>query len=88
MVLRTGPGHEEMNMIRSFAEMYWEIIYSEFGKTQGFVTEKAQLFFKRCGDHHQSFDNFCKFHEAIYQELLWPYTCESQVPSPYDFWNG
>ena len=73
VVIRSGLGHEEMNMLRAFVELYWDVVYKEFGKTQGFLTDKALSFFKACKDHHQAWDNFLKFRDAITKEIATEY---------------
>ena len=80
----TGLGHEEMNMTKGFIELVWEIIYKDFIESQGYISPKAQLFMKGCGNHHLSFDNLDKFREAIWIELLKPFILDKNVHS-YNF---
>lgn len=36
----TGLGHEEMNMVKSFTEMFYDFILKSFFETQGYTTQK------------------------------------------------
>lgn len=69
----TGLGHEEINMVRGFVEMYWDVIYKDFLLSQGYSTPKTLLYMKGCGDHHLSFDNLQKFRESVWLEILYEY---------------
>lgn len=62
----TGLGHEEMNMVKSFTEMFFDFILSEFFEIQGYSTPKSIAFAKRCFDNHIAFDNLLKFRESVY----------------------
>lgn len=76
IILRVGVLHEEMNMLKSFVELNWEISFSDFGLTQNFKSDKAQQLLKKCGDHHRSWDDFLKFRDGMWEELIYPYVCE------------
>lgn len=71
--LLPGLLHEEMNMLKSFVELNWEITYSQFGKEMGYKSERAAAFFKSAGDHHKSWYNLCIYRDALALELLRPY---------------
>jgi hypothetical protein len=72
--LLPGLLHEEMNMLKAYIELNWNIMYSVFGNEMGFQSGKAQAFFKSAGDHHKAWYNLCIYRDALALELLRPYT--------------
>ncbi|XP_070559926.1 uncharacterized protein [Ptychodera flava] len=70
VVLRTGVLHEEINAVKSFVSMYWDVIYRDFAISQGYSSDKSLEFVKKCSDHHISFDLLCKFRDCLWGELL------------------
>lgn len=74
----TGLGHEEMNMVKSFTEMFFDFILSEFFETQGYSTPKSLAFAKRCSDHHIAFDNLLKFRESVLMEMVYAFRISNQ----------
>ncbi|CAG2229839.1 unnamed protein product [Mytilus edulis] len=66
-------GHEEMNMVKSFTEMFSDFILKRFFETQGYKTPKALAFAKRCSDHHIAFDNLFKCRESVWMELVYSF---------------
>ncbi|KAJ8022554.1 hypothetical protein HOLleu_37485 [Holothuria leucospilota] len=87
--LRIGYGHYEMNMVRSFIELNWDIMVKDLAYCMGFCTENAQKYAKKASDHHKSWELLCILYEGSVEELLLPYvrSCvESQVePSPVGY---
>lgn len=74
----TGLGHEEMNMVKSFTEMVFDFILSEFFETQGYSTPKSLAFAKRCSDYHIAFDNLLKFRESVWMEMVYAFRISNQ----------
>lgn len=69
----TGLRHEEMNMVKSFNEMFYDFILKSFFETQGYTTPKALAFAKRCSDHHIAFVNLMKVRESLCLDLIYVY---------------
>lgn len=81
----TGLGHVEMNMVKSFTEMFHDFDLKSFFETQGYTTPKALAFAKRCSDHHIAFDNLMKFRESLWLELIYVYTSVNTSHVSCDF---
>ncbi|KAK3086082.1 hypothetical protein FSP39_013206 [Pinctada imbricata] len=67
----TGLGHEEMNMVRAFSDLFYDIVLKEFYMSQGYISPKALAFARACSDHHIAYDNMMKFREALWLELIY-----------------
>ncbi|RHZ86479.1 hypothetical protein Glove_50g125 [Diversispora epigaea] len=66
LVLILGQLHEEMNMLRAFVELNWYV--------KCYRTENQLAYFKKCADHHKSWDSICNiYRQAISMKLMWPY---------------
>src|SRR3989337_1513317 len=71
-----------MNMIRAYVELNWEIDLKEFATCQDYRTENQLAYFKKCIDHHKSWDSICNIYcQAIAMELMWPYVKSHSNPS-------
>ena len=70
IILKIGGLHAEMNMLRSFVSLTWEIYYSFLCKSIGFKSPKAQLLQLKVQDMHKSWDTFNTVREAIVKELV------------------
>ncbi|RHZ57004.1 hypothetical protein Glove_395g82 [Diversispora epigaea] len=82
LILIPGPLHEEMNMLRSFVELNWDIDIRDFAQNQGYRTENQLQFFKKCSDYHKSWDSICNiYRHAMVSELMWPYVISDENPS-------
>ncbi|RHZ57719.1 hypothetical protein Glove_384g16 [Diversispora epigaea] len=82
LILIPGPLHEEMNMLRSFVELNWDIDIRDFAQNQGYRTENQLQFFKKCSDYHKSWDSICNiYRHAMASELMWPYVISDENPS-------
>jgi hypothetical protein len=45
-------------------------------------------FFKKCADHHKSWDSICNiYRHAISMELVWPYVATESNPSVNGYLN-
>src|SRR6266498_2345486 len=54
LILIPNALHEEINMLKAFVELNWNIDIKEFAQCQGYRTENQLQFFKKCSDHHKS----------------------------------
>lgn len=82
LILIPGALHEEMNMLKSFVELNWDIDIKDFAQCQGYRTENQLRFFKKCSDHHKSWDSICNiYRHAMASELMWPYIILEDNPS-------
>lgn len=53
-----------------------------FAKSQGYRSEKQLGYFKKCLDHHKSWDSICKiYRQAVSSELMWPYVKDHANPT-------
>ncbi|RHZ81206.1 hypothetical protein Glove_123g14 [Diversispora epigaea] len=76
LILIPGALHEEMNMI---------IDIKEFAQIQGYRTDNQLAFFKKCTDHHKSWNSICNiYRHAMATELIWPFVQNSII----NFRNG
>ena len=54
----------------------------KFSNIQGYRTENQLGYFKKCADHHKSWDSICNiYRHAITCELLWLYVVATENPS-------
>ncbi|CAC5370814.1 unnamed protein product [Mytilus coruscus] len=53
VILRPGNGHIEMNMMKSFTSLNWDVFMDELAKLMGFCSENAQKAAKNCTDNHK-----------------------------------
>ena len=52
-ILIPGPGHLEMNMVKSFVELTWSIFFKSLAQLLNFKSENALKAAKRVSDHHK-----------------------------------
>ena len=52
----SGKGHYEKNMLQVLADFNWNIIYEDALGAIGFKTPKQKLLIRKSKDHHKSFD--------------------------------
>jgi hypothetical protein len=79
LILIPGALHEEMNMLKAFVELNWDIDIREFAQCQGYRSEGQLQFFKKCSDHHKSWDSICNiYRHAMASELMWPYVVSNE----------
>jgi hypothetical protein len=51
-----------------------DIDLKRFAICQGYRTENQLAYFKKCTDHHKSWDSICNiYRQAMAMELIWPY---------------
>jgi hypothetical protein len=73
VILIPGPGHIEMNLVKSFVELCWDIFYQEMVKIFGFTTDNALIGAKRVSDHHKAWTLLTIARQALTAELILPY---------------
>ena len=71
--LRIGYGHMEMNMVRSFFGLNWEIFIKDLALAMGFRSEIAQKYALKGSDHHKSWELLNILYHGTMSELLLPY---------------
>ena len=72
-LLLPGPGHVEINMVRSFVELTWDIFYREMCVLFNFRSDIALHYCKKVSDHHKGW-TLCRIaHEALVAELMVPF---------------
>ena len=74
----TGLGHEEMNMVKTFNELFYDILLKGVFMSQGYLGPKSLSFAKSAGDHHIAFDNLMKFRDSLWSELIFQYKRNSK----------
>ena len=52
VVLSPGKLHIELNMVRNFFALNWDVFMSDLAFEMGFTTERAQQYAKSGADHH------------------------------------
>jgi hypothetical protein len=59
-----------------------DIDLKQFAICQGYRTENQLTYFKKCHDHHKSWDSVCNiYRQAMSLELVWPYVKSQPNPS-------
>ena len=65
-----------------FFMLFRDIDLKQFALCQGYRTENQLAFFKKCADHHKSWDSICNiYRQATAMELIWPYVKSHTDPS-------
>lgn len=84
-----GDGHYEMNLMKSFMELNWNVCMKSLVEVMGFRSEKAQKSALACSDNHKTWQLIMIFHLGTILELVKPYVekClhEKHDPSPQDY---
>ena len=73
LLLKPGPGHIEMNMLKALVELLWEVFWKEMVKIFNFTSEAALKSAKKVGDHHKGMTLARIARQALTRELLVPY---------------
>ena len=68
--LLTGEGHYEMNLMKSFMELNWNVFMKVFAETMGWTSEKAQKCALNCTDNHKTWQMILIFHIGTLLELV------------------
>ena len=54
--------------------IYRDIDIKQFAICQGYKTENQLAYFKKCYDHHKSWNSVCNiYRQTMAIELMWPY---------------
>ena len=89
LLLRPGGGHIEINMFRSFSDIYFDVFLRDIARLLGFQTQKALNYCKRANDHHKSWDILNIAMEGTAAEMVLTYVREAinenQVPTAHGF---
>ena len=72
-LLHTGDGHYEMNLLKSFFELNWDICLKQLAQKMGWVSEMALKSAKNCYDNHKTWQMFQIFYYGTLMELVLPY---------------
>ena len=76
--LLTGDGHYEMNLMKSFMELNWNVMMKMFADVMGWKSEKAQQAALSCSDNHKTWQMLNIFHFGTMLELVQPYVVKCQ----------
>jgi hypothetical protein len=91
VVLRPGGGHFEINMIRSYFELNWEVFMKPLASLMCFRTEAALNYAKKAHDHHKLWDLFTIIMNAAADEMIYPYVKECRennaTPTVGNYYN-
>ena len=91
-ILKIGGLHLQMNMLRSFVSLNWNIDYSFLAEAIGFKSPKAQLFQLKVQDLHKCMDTFNSRRTAKLREYarkFVQYCRGAQIPGNsknFDYW--
>ena len=70
--LLTGEGHYEMNLMKCFMELNWNVFMKTFVDAMGWSSEKAQQCALNCTDNHKAWQMLLIFHTGTLLELVKP----------------
>ncbi|XP_041466282.1 uncharacterized protein LOC121416832 isoform X2 [Lytechinus variegatus] len=84
LLLHAGHGHYEMNAVRSFVSLNWDVFMGDAAKVMGFRSERAQKYAKSTSDHHRAWELLQIVYHGGLRELLLPYVrqCLAEGSSP------
>ncbi|MEW8547705.1 MAG: hypothetical protein AB2693_29710 [Candidatus Thiodiazotropha sp.] len=90
VMLHTGDGHYEMNLMKAFVELNWDVFMAMLAKRMGWTSESALKAAKLCYDNHKTWQLILVFHFGSLLELLTPYLRQlvdqvSEEPTPNGF---
>ena len=73
VVLRIGPLHVEMNMVKAFFAFNWDVMVCDLAKEMGFTSEAALKYAKSATNHHHAMTMIEILQKGVWSELLVPY---------------
>ena len=73
VVLRIGPLHVEMNMVKTLFSVNWEVFISSLARELGFKSESALNYAKGAKNHHHAMTMLSIMEKGNWSELLIPY---------------
>jgi len=76
VVLRISPLHVEMNMVKTFFAVNWEVFLSSLAKELGSTSDSALSYAKGAKNHHHSMTMLNILERGNWCELLIPYVCD------------
>jgi len=84
--LKVGDGHYEMNLMKSFMELNWDVCMTDLVQLMGWKSEIAINCAKKCTDNHKSWQLFMTFFFGTLQQLVLPYVRDcllcNESPTP------
>ena len=87
----SGLLHFEMNAVRSFVKLNWQVFASVLGYELGFKSPKAQDYLHKGADHHKTWHFLEILYTSISFELITPYVKEcislGLKPSSNSYWD-
>lgn len=79
VVLRIGPLHVEMNMVKTFFALNWDVIVCDLAKEMGFTSDAALKYAKSATNHHHAMTIVEILQKGLWSELLVPYVRERKM---------
>ena len=76
VILRVGKLHLEMNALKAFVDLNWDVWFAALAEEMGFKSEGAQRVAKSCADHHKSMELWQIALKGTTDELLLSYVWE------------
>ncbi|XP_019646796.1 PREDICTED: uncharacterized protein LOC109487258 [Branchiostoma belcheri] len=73
VILRVGKLHMEMNALKAYVDLNWDVWFAELAQEMGFQSEGAQRVAKNCADHHKSMQMLQIAIKGCTDEMLLPY---------------
>ena len=73
VVLRIGPLHVEMNMVKTFVALNWDVMVCDLCEEMGFTSEAALKYAKSATNHHHAMTMIDILQKGVWSEFLVPY---------------
>ena len=87
--LKVGEGHRELNLMKAFVELNWDICFKVLAQLMGWRSENALQNAKKCTDTHKTWQMILVFYIGTLEELLVNYArislANSEEPSVKGF---
>lgn len=78
VIIHTGHGHYEMNLMQFFVELNWDVFMAVLAKRMDWTSEAALKAAKHCNDNHKTWQLILVFPFGSLLELLIPYIRQIQ----------
>lgn len=85
VLLQPGPGHIEMNMLRSYVKLNWEVFWEELTEVFNFKSDAAKKSAYKVNDHHKGWTLARIAREAAAKELVLPFVRTEMAQDHSDF---
>ena len=72
-LLQPGPGHIEMNMLKGYVKLMWDVYWEDMVEVFNFKSDNAKKSARNISDHHKGFTLARIARESIARELVTPY---------------